>query len=204
MKKIKDMTEEQQIEKQLELAKNIELKEEKGKEGIETQEMIEKKTIQKEPTVMPWRRFWARFIDMQIFMLLVFSVFISLTGESFEEYNYGYHIISFFLWIFVEAFLLSSFGTTIGKWALGIIVRDKNGEILQFSSALNRSSNVWVSGLGLGIPLLTPFFMLFSYSDLNKNKITSWDKKNNCRISHNKINWLGLIAIIIVLLFLWL
>ena len=66
-------------------------------------------------------------------------------------------IILLFAWVFVESNLLNVFGTTPGKWLMGIRVLDSYGHKLNFSMSIKRSLLVWVKGLGLTQKLIHIF-----------------------------------------------
>jgi S1-C subfamily serine protease len=89
-----------------------------------------------------------------------------------------------FLWIFFEAGLLSTWGTTPGKWIFHTTVRSKTGAQLDYSAALTRSANVWARGMGIGIPIVTLFTLLRGYSRLKSDGETSWDRDGNSEVHH--------------------
>jgi len=98
--------------------------------------------------------------------------------------------ISIFLWFFVEAFLLSTWGFTPGKWLLKVTVRRKRkilGSKLSFFEALIRSFWVWFEGCGLGIPLIYLFTLIYSYYYLKGRGITRWDLGLDVKVTHEKI-----------------
>lgn len=95
--------------------------------------------------------------------------------------------------ILVEACLLSTWGTTPGKWLYKITLRNQNGKKLTFSTALMRSFSVWLSGIGFCLPIISPITLIFSCYSLSKKGVTSWDRGLRCVVSHKKNNWLGLI-----------
>jgi hypothetical protein len=68
----------------------------------------------------------------------------------------------------VEGVLLSTWGTTPGKWLLRITLLDSTGNKLKFSAALSRSLYVWAWGLGIGFPYATVVAELFAYLDLQR------------------------------------
>ena len=53
----------------------------------------------------------------------------------------------------LEPILLSKFGTTPGKWLLGLSVRDYDGNLLTLDTARTRTWNALWRGMGLGIPV---------------------------------------------------
>jgi uncharacterized RDD family membrane protein YckC len=104
-----------------------------------------------------------------------------------------------FLWNFVEAFLLSTWGTTLGKWLLGTSVRDIRGNKLTYNAALSRSFQVWIKGLGLGIPIISFLTIINSYYKLTgKFGKTSWDFQVRYSVQHKKLNPIGVIMVIVI------
>jgi len=95
--------------------------------------------------------------------------------------------------------LLSTWGTTPGKWLFRIKLRDKTGKKLNLYSALGRSFAVWLKGYGLGIPIISFFTLLMARSRLKKIGITTWDEAGGFVVTHCKIG--GLRSVIVVLFF---
>ena len=150
--------------------------------------------------IRPWVRYAARYIDNLLFAVIIVFIF-EFAGPSIMEMNdVLFEMIIVFLWIFVEAPLLSSWGTTPGKWLLRITLRDSAGRKLTFSKALNRSFSVWGRGLGLGFPLATIVTLIISYKKLTRNGITSWDDRGKFVITHEKIGILRAVITILVLI----
>ena len=92
----------------------------------------------------------------------------------------GFRAVFFVLllvWIPVEAWLLSSWGYTPGKWLTGTRIRDVTGGHLSFDKAMHRAFLVWFRGLGLGIPLVWLFTMPYAYFKLKYTGMTSWDRE---------------------------
>jgi len=148
-------------------------------------------------TVHPWIRYWARYIDIVAFSL-VFGIFLAIFIPSvLESSNIFLTILILFVWIFAESALLSSWGTTPGKWLLRINLVGPNGKP-EFSAALNRSFAVWLKGLGFGIPIVSLFTLVSSYNHLKKEGTTSWDKDGHFTVTHGKIGVIRIIAAIIV------
>lgn len=158
----------------------------------------------------PWLRFGARVIDYYLNTLNLFFIigfFIGFAApQAFEGLNlmlgnFFYSIIFgmvfMFIWVYIEAQLLCSWGTTPGRWVLGIVLRDSNGQKLSFSDALKRSFSVWLRGMGIGLPLISLVTVLESYNELTKKGITSWDQDGGFVVSHQRI---GLFKIILAIL----
>ncbi|MFZ2187797.1 MAG: RDD family protein [Candidatus Moraniibacteriota bacterium] len=154
-------------------------------------------------TVRPWIRYWARSLDVIVFSL-IFGVFLGIFIPSLLETSDTFlTLLILFVWIFAEAALLNTWGTTPGKWLLRVNLKSPEGSKLEFSKALNRSFAVWFRGLGLGIPIVSLFTLSSAYSYLNKEGATTWDKDGHFTVTHEKIGFIrATVAIIIVIIFL--
>ena len=79
------------------------------------------------------------------------------------------------LWIPVEAVLLHFFGTTPGKWLMGIRVESINGGNLTFSNALRRGWSVLWHGYGFRIRIYKYWRFYQSYKEYEEFGYTQWD-----------------------------
>lgn len=152
----------------------------------------------------PWRRFFARMIDLYIFVLLFFFVLGILFPELFEPSksqatsrgnDYLYTLPAVAAYTIFETICLNLFGSTFGKFLYGIRLTTKEGDQLTFTLALKRSLAVWVRGLGFSIPIVTLITLIVAYRTLSKDKETSWDRDFNCVIVHREwsiLRWLAI------------
>jgi len=145
----------------------------------------------------PWVRFWARMIDYSLFTL-IFGLVLGSFHLTMMPLQPFFGILIIFLWVFVETFLIATWGTTPGKWILNTYVRDQNHHRLSFSDALNRSFSVWWIGVGAGLPIVSFITMIVAAVKLSNTGTTSWDRRNKYRIFHGKV---GVIRTLIVILF---
>lgn len=158
----------------------------------------------------PWHRLFAReFVDYILFMIaLVAAVGIAMELQLISAQNTEIltNILGFslpFLWIFVEALLLSTWGTTPGKWMMNITVRTDSGEKLSYSQGLHRGFRVWIWGMGLGLPLISFIANVVAYNKLTGNGITSWDLAGGFVVTHSELNvWHKILAIAYLLGFI--
>lgn len=144
----------------------------------------------------PWRRFFARTVDIFTLGLLSFLLVSILIGHFFPhnidsfikvvENPITAGIISYLLWLPIEAGFLSALGTTPAKWVFGINVLSKKGMKLSYASALQRAFQVWIQGEGFGIPLVTLFTRIFAYRRLNRTGTTLWDASVGSVVTHKK------------------
>lgn len=126
------------------------------------QEQIEKE-------IHPWRRFFARWLDYLLWGSIVdwlLFVLFRLRPLPGDFVNHLIGIASLASFIPVEAFLLSRFGTTPCKFALGIRVESIQGGKLSYSEALYRSLRVFTYGAGCGIHIVQLIAYLYHYLQL--------------------------------------
>jgi len=143
---------------------------------------------------LPWVRFLARCVDIVIFsiVLRIFMPFVLDLPPPIGLF------LLVFVCIFAESALVSSWGTTPGKWLLSVELKDADGNKPEFSAAVNRSHAVWRRGLGYGIPFITPFTLIAAYNRLTKDGITSWDREGHFTIIHRKISVIRAIVAIAI------
>jgi len=120
-----------------------------------------------QPVRCPWRRYFARMLDVSFgamilwaILSLIFQVNVSNIG-SFAEWLLGY--VEWGIWLPIEALLLSRWGTTPGKWIMGIRVEHEDGRKLTFGEALDRTWQVFVKGMGALIPIYNIYRLWKSY-----------------------------------------
>lgn len=148
--------------------------------------------------VNPWIRCIARFFDYSLFFLLLLSTRKLFHGQlPFGKYE---HLVPFeyFIWIPIEAFLLSAWGSTPGKFFLKTKLKQGKRTRLEFMSAMRRSFAIWLRGLGLGIPGLNAFCMMVAFNKLKMFHITSWDREENIAVTHYPIGrWRIYVAVVV-------
>ncbi|MBX7065814.1 MAG: RDD family protein [Parachlamydiales bacterium] len=137
--------------------------------------------------VNPWIRCIARFFDYSLFCLLLLWTRKLLHGVIPMGTYDRFIPFEFFVWIPIEAALLSTLGTTPGKWFLKTKLKAGKKNTLHFYMALKRSFNVWFRGLGMGIIGLNFFCLAIAYHKLKMFKITSWDQEDHIQVTHYPI-----------------
>jgi hypothetical protein len=148
--------------------------------------------------VNPWLRFLARFFDYSIFFLILWGLRKAAAGHF--PFGRLEHLIpfEFFVWIPIEALLLSTWGTTPGKFFLRTEMKQGRKARLDFFTALKRSFNVWFRGLGMGIPFVNVVCLFVAYQRLRLLRQTSWDREENIVVSHHPIGqWRVVFAAIV-------
>ena len=153
------------------------------------------------PQARPWIRYWARTLDLLVFGIGGGAIFAIIAPEALEA-PVADRLLGFavpILWIPIEAAFLSSFGATAGKALLRIKVVNPDGSKLSYPQSLKRSINVWLRGLGIGIPMVSVVSMILAYKSLTDTGKTSWDRIGSYRVRHRQIGAVrGAIAVIIL------
>jgi len=132
-------------------------------------------------SIHPWRRFGARMVDYFVFRLIVqFLLVVVFRIRPFPgSSTIGSIILSIAvggLYIPIEALLLHIWGTTPGKMVFGIRIERVEGGLLSFSDSLERSKQVFMCGVGLGIPLISEITMFSRYCTLSGRSFWRWAK----------------------------
>lgn len=152
----------------------------------------------------PWIRWWARLFDYLLFAFFCSFILSHFAPDILEAEEIVLGMLVIFGWVFVEALLLSTWGTTPGKYLLKISLRDSRNQILSFNKAFKRSMYVWSAGMGIGYPILALVTLIMGYRTLNIQGITKWDEAGNLVVTHEKIGFIrvlltvGLLGILVI------
>lgn len=127
----------------------------------------------------PWRRFFARSLDSyiynQLWMIFLIVVFhVNILNLSRGD-KLGCVIVTFCMMLFLEPLLLSRFGTTIGKWILGLSVTHNEDRRLSYTEALERTWMVLWRGMGLEIPIYALVRQWRSYTKCEDGETLEWE-----------------------------
>lgn len=144
----------------------------------------------------PWRRYFARIVDMFTLGLatlagcsFIIGYMFPLQAQFFVKALNNQFVAMFFLiivWLPVEALLMSTIGTTPAKWLFGIYINTNTGAKMSFGQAFERTFIVLFQGVGMGIPVIPLITMFFAYRRLTKTGTTLWDNSVGCIVSHRK------------------
>lgn len=146
----------------------------------------------------PWRRYWARLFDSYVFSFPV-GIILALTAPTLLLKP---RLLLAFLvqpvYCVLEAVLLATTGTTVGKALFNVSVRNEDGNRLSLGEAMMRAFHVWAIGLGLGIPIVNLVTCIIGYNTLRTEGTTAWDRSRAFRVTYGEIG-VGRIILIILL-----
>lgn len=137
------------------------------------------------PLAGPWRRFFARLVDLWVIALPIsfvvafalarfspaFGLWIQRPGS---EYAFGWLLLP--LVLLVEVGIVALFGTTPGKAVLGVTVTTVGAQRLTAAQYLQRQLGVYWYGFGTGFPLVSLFTMARQHGRLKAGRQAGYDE----------------------------
>lgn len=171
--------------------------------------------------INPWMRFCARTFDIAVFSdlltfiyeLLILPYLMGVTDSLSNEtanafwlsFSPRFHMSDFlfaisarFCWcLLIEPILLSTWGSSPGKFLFNLHVIHAHGARLSYKEALQRGAQVWCFGMGLGIPGVSLVTYIIAYIKLKMRGATLWDK-NRYIVKHEACGWFRKILITII------
>ena len=127
----------------------------------------------------PWRRYFARAIDLTLVGLMVSFVQFVLLHHNLVNISKGENVLcglaGWGLLVLLEPLLLSRFGKTAGKWCMGITVTRPDGGRLSYGEALERTAAVGLYGAGLGISIVELVCNYRSYRRYTRGEELAWE-----------------------------
>lgn len=150
----------------------------------------------------PWRRYWARLIDIMVSMFLVTVMTGAIRPSLITQLNaaVGTKWVLLLLLLPVALTLDSlaywALGNTPGKAIAGIKVLTEDGRrLLRAPVHLGRNFGVYFFGLGLGLPLISLFTVIYGYRRAAAGETSTWDlfaESRVCALSDNTLRtWLA-------------
>ncbi len=152
----------------------------------------------------PWRRFFARMLDLSLYSL-IWHAFTALVLNGNIENNVFISLINSFVMIgimlLLEPILLSKCGTTLGKLVFGLIVSDLNGRKLTYKQGWHRTFGIFRKGMGYNIPLYDLLIMANCYDKCKTQKLLPWEKNILYTIKDRKVNRIIVCIVIFSLIY---
>ena len=129
------------------------------------------------------RRFWARWLDIHAY-LAFWWLGMWVAGRDIEGALSSalMLVVQLVPWFIIESVLLHRYGTTPGKWLLGLRVVNNDGSLLAVPAALLRSFRILVGGIGFGWGLLAIFCQAFTFFTVRKLGRPLWDHAGGHRV----------------------
>lgn len=131
------------------------------------------------PLKAPWRRFFARSLDLALLSTLFNLVLSFLSPMKAGNSSLVWTLLELYTcWLFLfllEPLFLSKWGKTPGKWLFGLSVHQKDGSLLTRSQAFERLVMVFRTGVGYAIPFYSLYRSYKCYKIYTEEDTLPWD-----------------------------
>lgn len=138
------------------------------------------------PLICPWRRFFARNLDLMLCTVLPFAAAAALFRPNYLPQGLGFTVIrtlvTLALLFAVEPLLLHFWGTTPGKWLLGLSVEGENGGRLSLEAAWGRTTGLICYGLGFCVPVVSLVTCALSWRRHGSGQPLRWEEGSELRL----------------------
>jgi uncharacterized RDD family membrane protein YckC len=143
------------------------------------------------------RRFWARWFDLYLYSgfwwLGMWAVGQNIQAALLNPWLMFFQCVP---WFALEALLIHKFGTTPGKWLLGLQVANNDGTPLDLAASIRRSLRVMFSGVGFGWGLLAVFCQALSLFTAKRLGAPLWDHSGGHQVIASPLSPARLVALV--------
>lgn len=131
---------------------------------------------------IPWRRFWARWLDSLLGSMTALTMLMVLSDGVIPN-NFWTTVLGLGLSLLLEPIQLRIFGTTLGKWIFGIRLLHRDGRKLDLGEAFRRTWQARLYGEALGIPFVCYWRLWKSYKTYNDGYELPWEEDSEMTCS---------------------
>ena len=148
----------------------------------------------------PIRRFWARWLDLYLFAAVWWLTMWAVGRDIGATLGNAWFILFLYVpWFALESFLLHRFGTTPGKWLLGLKVVNDDGSPLSLAAATRRSMRVLFLGIGFGWDFIALICQIMAYIITKRIGRPLWDHAGGHRVTATAVGPGRILAYVVVL-----
>jgi uncharacterized RDD family membrane protein YckC len=145
------------------------------------------------------RRFWARWLDLYLFAGVWWIVMWFAGRDIGAVLNDPWTMMFLYVpWFVLETILLHRYGTTPGKWMLGLRVVNQNGSLLSLGAAARRSARVLFLGIGLGWSLISVVCQIMALGVTKRLGRPLWDHVGGHRVTAAPLHPMRLVGYVFV------
>lgn len=130
--------------------------------------------------IMPVRRFLARMLDVWVYSG-IWNIFLITVCDMNPDFRSGVGhfldiVVTLLLILLIEPILLWRFGSTLGKWVLGMrVYREAGNGRLTYLEAFCRTWMVVLRGLGFAIPVYNLYRLWKSWRSCKAGELLPWE-----------------------------
>lgn len=154
----------------------------------------------------PWRRLFARLLDDFLYttVWVLFGLLVihkSPATDTGAAWTTLAGFVSVLLMVLIEPLFLSTWGTTPGKWLLGLSVRNNTGQKLSYGEAFYRTVQALWYGIGFWLPVYNLVRGYKCYYDCTDGKTLEWEWDSELQLK-DEASWrvVAVVAAVVVLL----
>lgn len=149
------------------------------------------------------RRYFARALDLTTYDL-IWTAFSNLVLNLNLENNFIIGLINSYIscgiMLVLESLMLSQYGTTLGKWGFGLVIRDVDGGKLTYTQAWNQTFGVFDNGMGYNIPIVDILCKVNCYCKCKEKTPMPWEKNTSYTIKDkNAVRIIAFIGVFLVI-----
>ena len=147
---------------------------------------------------VPFRRFFARSLDEAIYVALIDLLLLACgvnIGNLSSGIDFLIAICGFLLMFFIEPLLLHTWGSTPGKWIMGLYIRCYDGSKPDYYEGMYRNWDLLRYGYGFGIPFYSLYRHYKSLEACGDGEMLPWE--DDCYVIEKDakpLRWLGLVG----------
>ncbi len=136
----------------------------------------------------PWRRFFARGLDLTLCQLLCSALFCLMGNSGLTQDTWGTAtaLLALPLLLLLEPLFLSLLGATPGKLILGLEVTDGEDGRLSYPAALRRTWGALLYGCGLTVPLVDLYRLWKSFRSCGEGETLPWEENSELTLRDEK------------------
>ena len=145
------------------------------------------------------RRFWARWTDLFAYSALWWlGMYFGGRDIGSASGNLWLLLTMLMPWFAIETWLIHRFGTTTGKWLMGLSVVNEDGSRLELRTSLWRSLRVMITGVGFGLWPLALICHLMSWFTTRRLGKPIWDFIGNHKVVAMPLKPMRIVALVFV------
>jgi uncharacterized RDD family membrane protein YckC len=166
-----------------------------------------------EDIATPWRRLWARLLDVFLCIYLLGFVLGAVRPSLFQSGGTEAAHQQLIAWLLMpvvmvlDSIIYAMFGNTLGKAIAGIAVRRERGGRLPLFTYLKRNFELYFFGLGTLFPLITLVTLIGSFRRAERDELMSWDLSADSRVVARSTNpartWIVALVYIVLVGSVW-
>lgn len=135
------------------------------------------------PDPFPGRRLVARWLDLLLCNTLAQLplLWAGLNPNSVGYYSVAIQVLGLLLMLLAEPLLLHLWGSTPGKWLMGLYVENNRGRRPDRGESFSYTAGALFYGMAFSLPILRLWRLIKSHKACNEGLLLPWEDEVQCR-----------------------